>query len=138
MPSHITNELATYRPNNVKILITSRPKQYFQRALKDAFIVHISLESELVGKDISIFVSQRLLKDLPDHSQGPLRDSLQSTIFTRSNGLFLYTRLILDQIIPTIRSARVSEIENLAKALPLGLEHMYNVQQYAFQCCRVT
>lgn len=50
------NSLATFRPNAVKLLMTSRPKQYLQSTLRDASIVHISLEDDLVGKDIGVFL----------------------------------------------------------------------------------
>jgi hypothetical protein len=49
----------SFRLAQVKILITSRPKQYLQRSLKDPQVIHVSLEEELVKRDISVFVRQR-------------------------------------------------------------------------------
>lgn len=120
------NALATFRPACVKLLLTSRPKQYLQSALRDASIVHISLEQDLVGRDIAAFVSHRLRNVLSDGEQQQLRESLQSTICTRSQGLFLYARLLLDQIIPTLTSTEQLDVESLANTLPIGLEDMYN------------
>jgi hypothetical protein len=51
---------------------------------------------------------------------------LQSTICTRSQGLFLYARLLLDQIIPTVSWTEKLDVESLANTLPVGLEDMYN------------
>ena len=119
------NTLSSFRPGAVKLLMTSRPKQYLQSALRDASIVHISLEQDLVGKDIAAFVSHRL-GNAGGERQDELRSSLESTICTRSQGLFLYARLLLDQIIPTLKSMENLDVETLANTLPIGLEDMYN------------
>lgn len=57
---HRLDSLATLKPPSVKLLMTSRPKQYLQSALKSASIVHVNLEQEPVNRDIATFVSQRL------------------------------------------------------------------------------
>jgi ankyrin repeat protein len=119
------NNLATFRPDAVKLLMTSRPKQYLQSSLREASIVHISLEDDLVGKDIALFLSYRLQILLPQDDTHVLRNSLVSAISERSDGLFLYARLLLDQIIPTLGSTRL-DIEEMVKTLPVGLEEMYN------------
>ncbi|KAH8786240.1 hypothetical protein BGZ57DRAFT_940353 [Hyaloscypha finlandica] len=59
------NNLATFRPKAVKLLMTSRPKQYLQSSLRDTSIVHISLEDDLVGHDITLFLSYRINGLLP-------------------------------------------------------------------------
>ncbi|KAH7391253.1 ankyrin repeat-containing domain protein [Cadophora sp. MPI-SDFR-AT-0126] len=118
------NSLATFRPDSVKVLMASRPKQYLQSGLKDASIVHIGLEDDLVGKDIGVVVSHRLKIVLSDE-QTQLQESLTSIICERSKGLFLYARLLVDQIIPTIESGNL-DVEQLANTLPVGLEEMYD------------
>jgi ankyrin repeat protein len=119
------NSLATFRPNAVKLLMTSRPKQYLQSSLRDASIVHISLEDDLVGNDIRVFLSYRLKNLLPYDDQQHFRESLVSAISERSDGLFLYARLLLDQIIPSLESTQL-DVDRLVKDLPVGLEEMYN------------
>ncbi len=119
------NNLANFRPSAVKLLITSRPKQYLQSSLRDASIVHISLEDDLVGKDIVLFLLYRLKIVLPLDDQVGFRESLVSAISERSDGLFLFARLLLDQIIPKLGSAQV-DVKILVKSLPAGLEEMYN------------
>jgi hypothetical protein len=113
------NDLATFRPRSIKLLMTSRPKQYLQSSLRNASIVHISLEHDLIGKDISLFVSHRLKTELSDDDQ-EIRESLTSTICEKSRGLFLYARLLLDQIIPTLQSQKLLEVKNLVKSLPVA------------------
>jgi hypothetical protein len=93
--------------------------------LRDASIVHIGLEDDLVGKDISLFLSYRLKTLLPHDENHELRSSLVSAISERSSGLFLYARLLLDQIIPSLGSTQL-DVENLVRSLPLGLEKIYN------------
>jgi ankyrin repeat protein len=129
------NALATFRPNFIKLLMTSRPKEYLQRSLKDTSIVHIDLESDLVGKDIATFVSHRLRIALPGNDQKDLLDSLARTVSSRSRGLFLYARLLLDQIIPTLVHLKYEDIKTLASTLPIGLEDMYN--SMLFQQCKL-
>lgn len=119
------NALATFRPSSVKLLMSSRPKQYLQSSLRDASIVHISLEDDLVGKDISLFLSYRLKSLLPQGDQQKLRESLVASISQRADGLFLYARLLLDQIAPNLSSSQL-DIEGMVKDLPVGLEEMYN------------
>ena len=119
------NALVTFRPGSVKLLMTSRPKQYLQRTLRNTSIIHISLEQDLVGKDISAFVSYRLRSVMGDDQQ-QFQSSLGSTICTRSQGLFLYARLLLDQLLPDLSSAKSLDIQSLANTLPIGLKDMYN------------
>jgi len=119
------NSLATFRPNAVKLLMTSRPKQYLQSSLRDTSIFHISLENDLVGRDISIFLSYQLKSLLSHDDQQQFRESLVSAISERSGGLFLYARLLLDQIIPSLKATNV-DVKRLVKNLPVGLEEMYN------------
>jgi hypothetical protein len=50
------NNLGLFRPAHVKILMTSRSKQYLERSLKDPQVIHVALEEELVKRDIALFV----------------------------------------------------------------------------------
>src|SRR6201996_7837810 len=54
------NDLGSFRPAHVKVLMTSRPKQYLQRALRDPQVIHVALEEELVKRDVSVFAGQRV------------------------------------------------------------------------------
>lgn len=120
------NSLAGFRPGSVKLLMTSRPKEYLQSSLRDTSIVHISLESDAVGKDITVFVLHRLRTALPGVDYEELRGSLASTISIKSRGLFLYARLALDQIVPKLISKQQVDVQNLITTLPVGLEEIYN------------
>ncbi|TGO53689.1 hypothetical protein BCON_0119g00130 [Botryotinia convoluta] len=119
------NNLATFRPQFVKTLMTSRPVQQLQLRLKDASVVHISLEDDRVGKDINLFVSQRL-GNMFEGRNPDLKLSLHSIICDRSAGLFLYARLLSDQLIPALVSKQYLDLEEIASTLPVGMQDMYN------------
>ncbi|KAF2804680.1 ankyrin [Mytilinidion resinicola] len=116
------DNLGAYRPESIKVFMTSRPYQYLQSGLRNSSIVHISLEQDLVGKDISCFVAHRLKGVILDECALSLRD----IICERAGGLFLYARLMLDQLIPPLHLEQDIDIHNLANTLPIGLEDMYN------------
>lgn len=116
------NELATFRPNAVKVLMTSRPQQYLQSNLRASSIVHISLEEERVTRDIRSFLSYRLSTSLPSTADAERRECLVNATAARSAGLFLYARLLVDQLLPALEQGRDVDFDKL----PVGLEDMYN------------
>ncbi|KAM0310091.1 hypothetical protein ACHAO8_008412 [Botrytis cinerea] len=117
--------LATFRPQHVKILMTSRPVQELQLVMKDASIAHISFEDDRVGKDIDLFISHRL-ESMFEGRNPDVQLSLQSIICDRSARIFLYARLILDQLIPAVASKQQLDLEEIASTLPVGMQDMYN------------
>ncbi|KAF7933838.1 uncharacterized protein EAE98_003547 [Botrytis deweyae] len=122
------NALGSFRPAQVKVLLTSRPKQYLQRAFKDPQVIHVSLEEELVKRDISVFVRQRVKQFAEDGISENMQSFIQSTVCERSEGLFLYARVMLDQISQSIKNKEHNEvlIREMIVKLPVGLEEMYN------------
>ena len=114
------NALGSINPAKVKVLMTSRPKQYLQRALKDPQVIHVSLEEELVKRDISVFVSGRVagFNGVDPDTQ----DFIKNTVCERSQGLFLYARLMLDQIAQSIKDTKLEEpsIREMVARLPVG------------------
>ncbi|KAF9874222.1 hypothetical protein CkaCkLH20_08205 [Colletotrichum karsti] len=114
------NKLAAFRPDAVKILMTSRPRQDLQMHLTATSIVHISLEEDKVGQEIEVFVRHRLKQITPGAPETHV--TLAKAISKRSKGLFLYARLLLDQILPGLEAGAKVDID----AMPIHLEHMYN------------
>jgi hypothetical protein len=123
------NALGSFRPAHIKIIMTSRPKQYLQRALTDPQVIHVSLEEELVSRDISTFILQRVGAFGEDGVDVNTQKSIIDTICKRSDGLFLYARLILDQIAKSVKANgnRDHSIQQMVAQLPVGLEDMYNM-----------
>ena len=114
------NDLADFRPREVKVLMTSRARQDLQSSLSAASTVHIDLEEVLVGKEIEAYAQNRLshIAPLPLAAQR----ALSSEIAARSRGLFLYANLLLNQIIPELEKGLAYNIN----AMPVDLEQMYN------------
>ena len=126
--------LGSFRPDRIKILITSRPKQYLQRSLKNPQVIHASLEVELVKRDISLFVRQRVADYGRDGIDPKIQEFLKDTICERSEGLFLYARLMLDQIEQSIKRNENEEhsIREMVVNLPVGLDEMYNKMLFEY------
>ncbi|MBE3045529.1 ATP-binding protein, partial [Candidatus Bathyarchaeota archaeon] len=84
------NSLATHRPRSLKLLMTSRPEQYLQSALRDSSIVHISLQQRRVDADIISYLGHRL--EMAPQSEGVREMSkyIIDMVARRSEGLFLY------------------------------------------------
>lgn len=121
------NNLAIFRPQYVKALMTSRPVQQLQLKLKDTSIFHISLEDDRVSKDIDIFVYQ-CLGNIFEGRNPDSKLSLHSIICDRSAGLFLYARLLLNSLMSALVSKQIFGFEdiasNIASTLPVGMQEM--------------
>ncbi|KAF2760464.1 ankyrin [Pseudovirgaria hyperparasitica] len=122
------NRLGTLKPKTIKLLMTSRPKQYLQQALRDPEVIHVSLEEELVKRDIALFVRQRAGKLVTHGINLELQNLVCETVCERSQGLFLYARLMLEQITDLVRSSNQDKqiLRNVILKIPVGLEAMYD------------
>ncbi|KAF5003058.1 hypothetical protein FDECE_10369 [Fusarium decemcellulare] len=119
------NGLATYRPRSLKLLMTSRPKQYLQSALRDSSIVHISLQQQLVDVDISSYLHHRFDNTPKSKSQEKIKQQVIDMVAARSEGLFLYAKLTMDQVEPTLIANDPLDLHALEESLPVGLEQTY-------------
>ncbi|KAM0288443.1 hypothetical protein ACHAO9_007089 [Fusarium lateritium] len=119
------NSLASHRPRSLKFLMTSRPKQHLQSTLRDSSIVHISLQQRLVDADILSYLKYRF--DMAPSSNRHLRikEDIIRMVAERSEGLFLYAKLTMDQVEDSMRSESSIDIASLEASLPLGLEQTY-------------
>ena len=118
--------LGKSRPSSIKLLMTSRPLPRIEQSLKDASVLQIRLESRLVDMDIALYVDHRL-NQRPDFDI-VLRRAVKEEIGKKSQGSFLYARLMMDELtshfdhmIPDIKF-----IQRSLDWLPITLEDMYN------------
>ena len=118
--------LGKLRPSSIKLLMTSRPLPRIEQALKDSSVLQIRLGQQFVDKDITLYVDQRL-NQRPDFDK-ELRRAVKDEIGGKSQGSFLYARLMMDeltshfdQMIPDIKF-----IQRSLDWLPVTLEDMYN------------
>ncbi|KAM0421202.1 hypothetical protein ACHAPT_010922 [Fusarium lateritium] len=120
------NGLATYRPHSLKLLMTSRPKQYLQSALRDSSIVHISLQQRLVDADIVSYLNHRFDRAPKSDSQRHIKQQVMDMVARRSEGLFLYAKLTMDQVEAAFLSENPVDMAALEESLPVGLEQTYS------------
>jgi hypothetical protein len=108
--------------------MTSRSKQYLQRALRGPQVIHVALEEELVKRDIAHFVRQRAASLENHRVDKETKLLIHDMVLGRSQGLFLYARLMLNQIDESIigRVGDQASIKDMIAKLPIGLEDIYN------------
>ncbi|KAK4466834.1 ankyrin-2 [Cladorrhinum samala] len=120
------NSLARHRPGSLKLLMTSRPKQYLQSALRDTSIVHISLQQQLVDVDIAAYLHHRLNKFTRSDATKINKPQLLEMVAKRSEGLFLYAKLTMDQLEAALADHDIQvDVHSLEASLPIGLEETY-------------
>lgn len=108
-------------PSKVKVLMTSRPLPYIERALAHTEAIQLVLRPQLINHDILTYLKTKLnATDLPEDCKAEIEQGVGS----RSRGLFLYARLMLDEILASGKSDLQSICDFLDK-LPSGLGDMY-------------
>ncbi|KAH7198791.1 ankyrin repeat-containing domain protein [Fusarium flagelliforme] len=119
------NSLATHRPRSLKLLMTSRPKQYLQSTLRDSSIVHVSLQQRLVDADILAYLNHRFDISLQSDNHRQQKQDLIDMMAKKSEGLFLYAKLTMDQVEESLQSEKPIDLAALEASLPVGLEQTY-------------
>lgn len=121
------NSLATHRPRSLKLLMTGRPKQHLQRTLRDSSIVHVSLQKRLVDADILAYLKHRFDMWPKSESHRQLKQDVINMVAQKSEGLFLYAKLTMDQVEESLQSDMPLDINltALEASLPVGLEQTY-------------
>ncbi|KAL5602094.1 hypothetical protein FOBRF1_009627 [Fusarium oxysporum] len=119
------NGLATHRPRTLKLLMTSRPSRTLQSTLRDSSIVHISLQQRLVDVDIHSYLNHRFdnASTLEHHREA--KKDLINMVAEKSEGLFLYAKLTMDQVEESLQTDAALNIKDLEASLPVGLEQTY-------------
>ncbi|KAF5699429.1 hypothetical protein FGLOB1_11393 [Fusarium globosum] len=119
------NGLATHRPRTLKLLMTSRPSRTLQSTLRDSSIVHISLQQRLVDVDIHSYLSHRFDSTPALEHHREAKKDLINMVAEKSQGLFLYAKLTMDQVEDSLQSDAALNIKDLEESLPVGLEQTY-------------
>jgi ankyrin repeat protein len=113
-------ELGQQKSASIKLLITSRALPYLQDALSDPSIAIVRLTGRKVNRDIAIYIMHRIVQQheriLTTEDQSMIKDVLCE----RSKDLFLYARLMLDEILKQSIPVSVH-----VQQLPLSLGDMY-------------
>src|SRR6202012_4493066 len=92
-------------------------------------VIHVALEEELVKRDVSVFAGQRVALLKQYGVDKDTQELIKNTVLERSTGLFLYARLMLDQIEDSVaknHNLQLFDLRDMITKLPVGLEDMYN------------
>ncbi|WQF75414.1 Putative NACHT nucleoside triphosphatase, P-loop containing nucleoside triphosphate hydrolase [Colletotrichum destructivum] len=110
-------ELGNWKPEKVKVLITSRPVPAVEGPLRTANCLQIRLQENVVDVDISKFVQQGLAaSNIPPEERELIREAIPG----RANGLFLYAKLAMDAFLEPEAS-----VKDVLGSLPANMDTMY-------------
>ncbi|KAL4922034.1 ankyrin repeat-containing domain protein [Aspergillus aurantiobrunneus] len=114
-------DLAQLSPPSIKLIITSRPVPHLLDVLRGPSLALIRLTRRAVESDIATYIEQRLSQQeertLTDEQQAVIKE----TICRKAQGLFLYARLMLDQLM----QQSTTPVDQHLQRLPESLEDMY-------------
>ncbi|TVY45194.1 Serine/threonine-protein phosphatase 6 regulatory ankyrin repeat subunit C [Lachnellula occidentalis] len=112
--------LGQLRPDSTKLIMTSRPLPHLQAVLKGPSMTDLRLTGRVIAKDINKYVDHRLAnqqeKVLTEDDESAIKQALDK----KSRGLFLYARLMLDEILQQSIPVHAHLLH-----LPSSLEDMY-------------
>ncbi|KAK4188935.1 ankyrin-2 [Podospora australis] len=109
--------LGSWKPEKVKVLITSRPVTTVEEPLCRVSALHVRLEERLVDVDIATFVRSGIkASSIPAADQVRIREAVPG----RANGLFLYAKLAMDAFLEPN-----ADVNQVLETLPLDLNTMY-------------
>lgn len=107
-----------WKPHRIKVLMTSRPVSSVEVPLRQAHMLHMRLDENMVDADISSFVEQSLKEN--NRFTKAQRDLIRKAVPGNANGIFLYAKLAMDAFLqPEAR------IEDVLDTLPMDLHAMY-------------
>jgi hypothetical protein len=108
-------KLGHWRPEKVKVLVTSRPVSF--RRIQNMPCLHIRLSENLVDGDISTYVRNKLTHSAIDQGHWP---AIMNAVPGHANGLFLYARLAMDAFLEP-----GAVITDVLSRLPADLDVLY-------------
>ncbi|KAK6365442.1 hypothetical protein LTS17_011161 [Exophiala oligosperma] len=119
------NELAHIKPSAVKTLVATRQLAAAEQVLTKGTYTKVKLSRQNTEGDIATFVRSRLHSfdffDLDEEGRRQLGDM----ICRLSNGLFLYARLAIDELLVKSHELGREYLKSSLSDLPKGVENMY-------------
>lgn len=113
--------LGEFKPATLKVCVTSRPVPRIEKILKADSVQKFTLEPTQLQPAVAKYIDFRL------ESAGlPVNDmaAVKQQLLTRSSGLFLYVKLMLDELLDT--QVDMQTIPTKVDNLPSGLAAMYS------------
>jgi len=117
-------ELGQQKPASIKLLLTSRPVPHVENELR-SHVSQVRLDPEDVEGDVDFYVDYRLK---PIGGPPTFYETLKPIICRRSQGLFLYARLVTDELIEAVKGIDIApaDIPRIVESVPESLEDVYN------------
>uniref|UniRef100_A0A0B7KRR7 Uncharacterized protein n=1 Tax=Bionectria ochroleuca TaxID=29856 RepID=A0A0B7KRR7_BIOOC len=123
---HQLVRIGTINPEQVKLLLTSRPISKIEEALRDPQILHFKLETSLIDPDIEKYTGVSLVSLNPS-LRPEAEDLVKKTICKYAQGLFLHARLVTDNLTNGLKDGRITEemLPECLERLPQNLKDVY-------------
>lgn len=120
------NELARINPSAVRVLATSRQLSAREPPFSTDATNKVKLNGHKLEADVSIYIGNRLRSAEFERIDKEMARMLQDTVCRLSNGLFLYARLILDDLAEKASQRDTQDsFESILFNLPIGMNNLY-------------
>lgn len=118
--------LGSVDPDNIRVLMTSRPIPKIEQALRSSSVAHLKLDPALLFPDVARYVDSRMATLEPPLSADK-NELVKSAICERASGLFLHARLVADNLAEGLRDGRITEttLPDSLDRLPRSLRDVY-------------
>jgi ankyrin repeat protein len=113
-------ELSKKKPQTIKVIVTSRPLPHLQKKFVGRNVVSLRLSGRFVQEDVARYITHRLTSQQERALTSEEESAIKSSVCTKGEGLFLYARLMLDELLQQSGSIQVQ-----LEKLPTSLGEMY-------------
>jgi hypothetical protein len=126
-------ELGQKKSDSIKLLATSRSLPHLQEAFSDPSITTVRLLGRKVYADIAIYITNRLLQQQERTLMAEDRSVIRDVLGERSQGLFLYARLMLDEILQQSipMSVHLQQLPSSLRDMYFGVLHEHSARSGA-------
>lgn len=118
-------ELGQENSDRVKIFVTSRQSDEIECRLKDCLSIKLKLSRHRVDDDIDLYIRKRLSLLPREFLTEKAQQKIEESVRARSNGVFLYARLMLDKILQWLPKT-LAQLDDELDRSPVGLDDLYS------------
>lgn len=121
------DELSRMKPASLKIVITGRQAAARESAFTKNTIIKVKLSRQSMQHDIVAFVKNQLLaSEIPQLGKDKF-ERIKDAICERSNGLFLYAKLTVNELLENSHLSYGEEaFDATLTDMPVGIEELYS------------
>ncbi len=92
-------QLGQQKPSTLKVVTTSRQSPRIEAVLKEPFVIDININRRSIDRDIATYVNYLLKEPNKTDIAGEDMEVIKSTIQTKASRLFLYAKLMMDEVL---------------------------------------